>query len=124
MQAWRQEWFPGEAAADTTMSADDMAAMGMSMDMPGLTRATGPAYDRMFLQSMTPHHAGAITMAAEAQMHSRRPEVRTLAETIIAELEKNKVYPNPIVTEVVPAPDEPVMAMMGWRCDMANLSVV
>ncbi len=84
MGAWRQQWFPGEAAPDTTVSADDMAAMGMSMDMPGLTRATGPAYDRMFLQSMTPHHAGAITMAAEAQMHSRRPEVRALAETIIA----------------------------------------
>jgi hypothetical protein len=24
------------------------------------------------------------------------------------------------VTEVVPAPDEPVMAMMGWRSDMFN----
>jgi hypothetical protein len=24
------------------------------------------------------------------------------------------------VTEVVPAPEEPVMAMMGWRCDMKN----
>jgi hypothetical protein len=24
------------------------------------------------------------------------------------------------VTEVVPAPEEPVMAMMGWRCDMAS----
>jgi hypothetical protein len=23
------------------------------------------------------------------------------------------------VTEVVPAPDEPVMAMMGWRSDMS-----
>lgn len=84
MQAWRQQWFPDAAAPDTTMSADDMAAMGMSMDMSGLDRATGPAYDRMFLQSMTPHHAGAITMAAEAQMHSDRAEVRALAETIIA----------------------------------------
>ena len=83
MLAWRQQWFPDAPAPDTTMSADDMAAMGMSMDMPGLTRATGPAYDRIFLQSMTPHHAGAITMAAEAQMHSRRPEVRALAEAII-----------------------------------------
>jgi hypothetical protein len=26
------------------------------------------------------------------------------------------------VTEVVPAPLEPVMAMMGWRMDMAKVS--
>ena len=84
MQAWRQQWFPGEAAPDTTMSADDMAAMGMGMDMAMLDRATGAAYDRMFLQHMIPHHAGAVTMAAEAQMHSERAEVRDLAETIIA----------------------------------------
>jgi uncharacterized protein (DUF305 family) len=84
MQAWRQAWFPDEAAPDTTMSADEMAAMGMGMDMSMLDRATGPAYDRMFLQHMIPHHAGAITMAAEAQMQSERPEVRDLAERIIA----------------------------------------
>ena len=84
MQAWRQQWFPGEAAPDTTMSADEMAAMGMGMDMSMLDRATGAAYDRMFLQHMIPHHAGAITMASEAQMRSERTEVRTLAETIIA----------------------------------------
>lgn len=84
MQAWRQQWFPDAAAPDTTMSADDMAAMGMGMDMSMLDRATGAAYDRMFLQHMIPHHAGAVTMAAEAQMHSERAEVRDLAETIIA----------------------------------------
>ena len=84
MQAWRQQWFPDEAAPDTTMSADDMAAMGMGMDMTMLDRATGAAYDRMFLQHMIPHHAGAVTMAAEAQMHSERTEIRDLAETIIA----------------------------------------
>jgi uncharacterized protein (DUF305 family) len=84
MATWRQEWFPGEAAPDTTMSADEMAAMGMGMDMSMLDQATGAAYDRMFLQHMIPHHAGAVTMAAEAQMQSERPEVRELAETIIA----------------------------------------
>lgn len=84
MQAWRQQWFPGEAAPDTAMSADDMAAMGMGMDMTMLDRATGAAYDRMFYEHMIPHHAGAITMAAEAQARSERPEVRALAEQIIA----------------------------------------
>ena len=84
MQTWRRQWFPDEAAPDTTMSADDMAAMGMGMDMTMLGRATGAAYDRMFLQHMIPHHAGAVTMAAEAQTHSARTEIRDLAETIIA----------------------------------------
>jgi len=84
MQAWRQQWHPSEAAPDTTMSADDMAAMGMGMDMTALETATGAAFDRLFLQQMIPHHAGAVTMAAEAQMHSERAEVRTLAEEIIA----------------------------------------
>ena len=84
METWRREWFPDEAAPDTAMSTGEMAAMGMGMDMSMLDRATGAAYDRMFLQHMIPHHAGAVTMAAEAQMNSERAEVRELAETIIA----------------------------------------
>ena len=84
MRAWRARWFPDEPAPGP-MSADDMAAMGMGgMDMDGLMAARGAAFDRLFQQQMIPHHAGAITMAAEAQMRSERPEVRALAETIIA----------------------------------------
>lgn len=84
MRAWRARWFPDEPAAGA-MTADDMASMGMAgMDMDALMAARGEAFDRLFQQQMIPHHAGAITMAAEAQMRSERPEVRALAETIIA----------------------------------------
>jgi hypothetical protein len=31
---------------------------------------------------------------------------------------RRKMFSKVRVTEVVPAPDEPVMAMMGWRSDM------
>jgi hypothetical protein len=34
------------------------------------------------------------------------------------------MFSNVRVTEVVPAPLEPVMAMMGWRSDMGSSSIV
>ena len=84
MRAWRSRWF-ADAPAPGDMSADDMAAMGMAgMDMDALMAARGAAFDRLFQQQMIPHHAGAITMAAQAQVESERPEIRDLAETIIA----------------------------------------
>lgn len=84
MRAWRARWFP-DAPAAGPMSADDMASMGMAgMDMDGLTAARGPAFDRMFYEQMIPHHAGAITMAAQAQVESERTEIRDLAEGIIS----------------------------------------
>ena len=84
MRAWRARWFP-DAPAPGPMSAADMAAMGMGgMDMDALMAARGAEFDRLFQQQMIPHHAGAITMAAQAQVESERPEIRDLAETIIA----------------------------------------
>ena len=35
---------------------------------------------------------------------------------------RRKMFSKVRVTEVVPAPDEPVMAMMGWRSDMVEPS--
>lgn len=84
MRAWRARHFP-DAPAPGPMTPDDMAAMGMGgMDMDALGAARGAAFDRMFQQQMIPHHAGAITMAAEAQMRSERAEIRDLAAEIIS----------------------------------------
>jgi uncharacterized protein (DUF305 family) len=82
MRAWRARWFPDEPAA-APMSPEEMAMMGMSMDMDAMRTATGAELDRQFLMGMVPHHAGAITMAAHAQMRSERPEILALARTII-----------------------------------------
>lgn len=52
----------------------------MSMDL-------GPAdadYDLRFVDAMTPHHQGAVEMAKEALSKSKRPEVKKLAQDIIA----------------------------------------
>lgn len=51
----------------------------MSMDL-------GPAdadYDLRFIDAMTPHHQGAVSMALEAQQKSQRPEIKKLADDII-----------------------------------------
>ena len=60
----------------------DHGAMGdgMSMDL-------GPAdatYDLRFIDAMIPHHQGAVEMAQQALQKSKRPEIKKLAQEIIA----------------------------------------
>lgn len=52
----------------------------MAMDL-------GPAdanYDLRFIDAMIPHHQGAVEMAKEALSKSKRPEIKKLAQDIIA----------------------------------------
>ena len=83
----------------------------------------GPAdatYDLRFIDGMIPHHEGAVVMAEAALEHSQRPEIRQLAEDIIAaqaveiaQMEKWRAewYPN--------APAEPIMYHAEMKHDMA-----
>lgn len=84
MKAWRARWHAG-APATPPMPAEHAAMMGMQMDMAGLQAASGAALDRLFLIDMIPHHAGAITMAAQAQKASGRPEIVALSRTIVSD---------------------------------------
>lgn len=70
---------------DKMMMPGTMMGLPMKgmMDMGMLKNAKGTAFDKMFLQMMIPHHAGAITMADEALQVSGRPEIRRLAAAII-----------------------------------------
>lgn len=55
--------------------------MGSSMSMD-----LGPAdqqFDLRFIDSMTPHHEGAVAMSQEALQKSNRPEIKQLAQAII-----------------------------------------
>ncbi len=102
MQAWRKAWYPN--AAMPMMSGMDHGSMGgmkmsgdkmkMSgemmglpmkgeMDMSKLRRARGRDFDRMFLQMMIPHHAGAVTMSKEALQKAEHQEIKILATQII-----------------------------------------
>jgi uncharacterized protein (DUF305 family) len=69
------------------MNHDGMKKGGMmdrNMDV-------GPAdanYDLRFIDSMIPHHQGALVMAQEAVQKSKRPELIKLAKSIITEQKK------------------------------------
>ena len=104
MQAWRKAWYPNAAApmnhgamnhsmhGDMKMSGDKMTMpgemMGLpmkgEMDMGKLKNAKGRAFDRMFLQMMIPHHAGAVVMAQEALNVTARPQLRKMSHAIIS----------------------------------------
>ena len=56
------------------MSADEMAALG---------KATGPAFDRLWLKMMIRHHQGAVAMAKTALAKGKNPDALKLARSII-----------------------------------------
>ena len=111
MKAWRKAWFgsdqvppmEGHGAMDhskmdhskmegSAMNHDTMtmpgSLMGLpltgEMDMKKLREAKGSEVDREFLRMMIPHHAGAVTMAQEVLIQSKRPELQKLARQIVA----------------------------------------
>lgn len=108
MQAWRKAWYPKAAPmnqgamnhgsmdhsmhSSMKMSGDKMTMpghmMGLpmkgEMDMGKLRSAKGREFDRMFLQMMIPHHAGAVVMADEALKVTARPQIRKMSHAIIS----------------------------------------
>ncbi|GAC1639442.1 MAG: DUF305 domain-containing protein [Herpetosiphon sp.] len=57
--------------------------------MPGMNMATTPSvsnqapFDAQFIDSMTEHHRGAISMAQQALKEGQHPEIKQLAQNII-----------------------------------------
>lgn len=90
MKRWRAAWYPqapanlvawhGAMGHSMPMSAEQMQAMRMDVDL-------GPAdatFDRRFLEGMILHHEAAVVMAKDVLLKSQRPEVRQLAQAILA----------------------------------------
>ncbi len=73
---------PGDPA-----STKDLKAAGMRMMHNMMVGYTGDA-DVDFRTHMIPHHQGAIDMAKVALQHVKNPETKKLAETIIADQER------------------------------------
>jgi len=71
------------SGAATQAYRDAMARMHRNMDIP----YTGNA-DRDFAAGMIPHHQGAIDMARIELQHGTDPEMRKLAEAVIAAQEQ------------------------------------
>lgn len=70
-------------AASTRAYREAMARMHKAMDIP----YTGDA-DRDFAAGMIPHHQGAIDMARIELEHGTDPEMRKMAEEVIAAQEQ------------------------------------
>ena len=85
MKEWRGKWFKDKPEAmNMEMSGmKDSMKMMMGEDMKKMQAASGKECDLMFLDMMTPHHQGAITMAKEALTKTEKPEIKTLSNNII-----------------------------------------
>ena len=83
MQAWREAWYKGQPPA-VNMEMSGMMSSMRGMDMKELNAASGKEFDVLFVAMMTPHHRGAVTMAQEALTKAQHPEIKQLAQTIIA----------------------------------------
>ncbi len=82
MKQWREQWFKDKPQA-MNMEMPGMTDSMKGMDMTRLNAASGNAFDLMFLDMMTPHHQGAITMAREALSRAEQPEIKQIAQQII-----------------------------------------
>lgn len=94
MTGWLQEWGVEVPADDGGMGMGGMDQGGMGgmgdadgmmtpEQMQGLDVASGPAFDRMFLEMMTAHHRGAVEMAQVEIRDGADPDALALAQKII-----------------------------------------
>ncbi|MBD1918534.1 MULTISPECIES: DUF305 domain-containing protein [Cyanophyceae] len=110
MEAMHEGHVTGDRAEEQMMHS------GHGMDL-------GPAdatYDLRFIDGMIPHHEGAVVMAEAALENSQRPEIRQLAEDIIAAQRVEIAQMKDWRAEWYPdAPAEPMMYHAEMQHDMA-----
>ena len=89
MKDWREKWYAGKPEAVNMQMPGMMDSMKMMAgdEMKKMETASGKDFDVHFLDMMTPHHAGAVTMAKEALARAEHPEIKTLANQVIKEQE-------------------------------------
>ena len=85
MKDWRDKWYAGKPMAMNMEMPGMSEGMKMMMgdEMKKFEAASGKEFDLIFLDMMTPHHAGATTMAKEALTKAEHSEIKTLANQII-----------------------------------------
>lgn len=92
MRQWRQAWFGSDSAPakDGEAGMADMemgqgmrsGAMDMNEMVDGLR--TADPFDKAFIEVMVPHHESALQMAKQAQERAEHPEIKGLADAIVA----------------------------------------
>ena len=91
MTGWLTEWGQpengmGGRSVDGKDMADmpDMEGMMTADEMTGLEAATGPAFDKLWLDMMVRHHQGAVAMSKTAKTDGKAAVVKELAGKIIS----------------------------------------
>lgn len=85
------------SASGTTGIATAQPTMTAGGSAPGMNHGGMSMTEAQFIDGMIAHHQGAITMATEATTAATRPEVKQLAQTIVA------------------AQDPEIKQLQGWR---------
>lgn len=94
LRKWRQAWYPkastepvaygGEGKSIVPMTKEQQKSMAMLEDL-GQADAE---FDLRFMNAMIIHHEGAVEMAKDALNKSKRPEIKQLANEIVASQQK------------------------------------
>lgn len=76
---WLKEW----QGAEPEKTPNKMAAKKMKAEMQKFAAANDAEFDKMFLEMMTEHHAGAVRMSGLVKDKSVRPDLLKFAEKVI-----------------------------------------
>lgn len=85
LQRYRNQWYAGKPVMDHAMMMSMMEKMhpGMKMDMEDTRRklraTSGPAFDRLFLDTMSHHHMMAVEMGKDAETKAEHAEIKDFA---------------------------------------------
>ncbi|WP_438354666.1 DUF305 domain-containing protein [Microbacterium sp. CJ88] len=82
LQGWLQEW-GADNGTGSMGGMDHSDGMMSDEDMQTLDAATGTEASRLFLEQMTMHHEGAITMAQDEVDNGQNADAIGMAQTII-----------------------------------------
>ena len=82
LQGWLDEW-GADSVPGSMAGMDHGDGMMSDEDMQTLEAATGADASRLFLEQMTMHHEGAITMAQDEVDNGQNPDAIELARTIV-----------------------------------------
>ena len=82
LQGWLEEW-GADSDTDSMDGMDHGGGMMSDEDMQSLDAATGADASRLFLEQMTMHHEGAITMAQDEVDNGQNADAVALAQTIV-----------------------------------------
>jgi len=84
MKAWRAKWYGEGKPSGMEDAAGMMKHMSMMNDM--MVKNLGQKdrdYEDRFIDTMIPHHKGAIKMAGDALTKANHPEIKQMAQAII-----------------------------------------